>query len=83
VYTLKKPAAEVTMRDFRKAPAKALRLAARTKTRLLIGDFVVAVESAASRGDAAALHGCMRGTGRIVGSPNDLLSTHDHWSTDA
>jgi hypothetical protein len=80
---MKKPTAEVTMRDFRKAPAKALRLAARTKTRLLIGDFVVAVESAAPRDDVTALHGCMRASGRIVGSPEHLLSARDHWSTDA
>jgi hypothetical protein len=80
---MKKPTAEVTMRDFRKAPAKALRLAARTKTRLVIGDFVVAVESATSREDAAALHGCMRPSGRIIGSPEGLLSARDHWATDA
>jgi predicted nucleic acid-binding protein len=80
---MKKATTEVTMREFRKAPAKALSLAARTKTRLLIGDFVIAVDTAKSRDDAAALHGCMRATGRVVGSPDELLSAHDHWSTDA
>jgi len=79
----KAQAIDVTMREFRAAPAKILRRAARTRTRLRIGEFVLAVEQVEARDDAAALHGCMRGTGSIVGRPEDLLSARDQWSTDA
>jgi hypothetical protein len=81
---MKKPSAttEVTMREFRTAPAKILRRAARTKTRLRIGDFVLAVEEATAPAGAASLHGCMRDTGRIVGSPSGLLSAGDRWAAD-
>jgi hypothetical protein len=74
---------EVTMREFRNAPAKTLRRAARTRTRLLIGDFILTVEDAGPRDDTAVIHGCMRATGRIVGCRDDLLSAHDRWTTDA
>jgi hypothetical protein len=74
---------EISMRQFRTAPAKILKRAARTKTRLRIGEFVLAVEEVEVRGHRALLHGCMRGTGRLVGHPRDLLSAHDHWATDA
>jgi hypothetical protein len=74
---------QVTMREFRAAPAKILGRAARTGTRLRIGAFVLAVEEAKARDDTAVVHGCMRGTGRVVGHPDDLLSAHDRWATDA
>jgi hypothetical protein len=74
---------EVTMREFRVAPAKILRRAARTKTRLRVGDFVLVVEEAIDRDDSSALHGCMRDTGRLLGRPDELLSAHDRWATDA
>jgi len=77
------PAAEVTMREFRRAPAKALRRAARTKTRLLVGDFVLVVREAGPQRDTDVLHGCMRATGRVVGHPDGLLSADDRWATDA
>jgi hypothetical protein len=81
---MKKPTSttEVTMREFRTAPAKILRRAARTKTRLRIGDFVLAVEEARAADSAASLHGSMRDTGRIVGPRSDLLSARDRWATD-
>jgi hypothetical protein len=81
----KKPPAttEVTMREFRVAPAKILRRAARTKTRVRVGEFVLAVEEAKAPQRHATLHGCMRDTGRIVGDPASLLSADDDWSTDA
>lgn len=75
--------AVVTMREFRRAPAKLLSRAARGKIRLRIGDFVLAVERAGERDDTSVVHGCMRETGRLVGGPADLLSAHDRWSTDA
>jgi hypothetical protein len=81
---MKKPTSttEVTMREFRTAPAKILRRAARTKTRLRIGDFVLAVEETPAAKSAVSLHGCMRDTGRVVGSRSDLLSARDRWATD-
>ena len=80
----KKPNAttEVTMREFRAAPAKILRRAARTKVRLRIGDLLLAVEEAKAPDGAASLHGCMRDTGRIIGSPGELLGARDRWATD-
>ena len=78
-----KATAEVTMRQFRAAPAKILGRAAHTKTRLRIGRFVLAVDETRQRRGASVLHGCMRATGRITGHPRDLLSARDRWSTDA
>ena len=85
VYTMKKAIAttQVSIRQFRAAPAKVLGRAARTGTRLRIGDFIVAVQEADERPDQIALHGCMRSTGRIVGDPRDLLCANDRWATDA
>ena len=83
---MKKSAAttEITMREFRMAPAKILRRAARTRTKLRIGDFVLAVEESSPQDDAPSpIYGCMRGTVRVVGSAGDLLSARDHWDTDA
>jgi hypothetical protein len=74
---------EITMREFRVAPAKILRRAARAGTRIRVGDFVLVVEEAKAREAAPSLHGCMRDTGRIVGSPDGVLSANDHWSDDA
>jgi hypothetical protein len=77
------PTTEVTMREFRAAPAKVLRRAARAGARLRIGNLVLTVEATTERGDRTVLHGCMRSSGRIVGRPGELLSAHDHWATDA
>ena len=73
---------EFTMREFRAAPAKILRRAARAKVRVRVGEFVLEVNEVALPERRPALHGCMRGTGRIVGSPDALLSANDDWSTD-
>jgi hypothetical protein len=78
-----KATTKVSMREFRAAPAKLLGRAARTKTRLRIGNFLVAVQEVEKAGDVNRLHGCMSMTGRIVGEPGDLLSAQDRWATDA
>jgi hypothetical protein len=75
-------ATAVTMREFRAAPAKILRRAARTGTKLRVGEFVLAVEEAVAQKGATNLHGAMAGTGRVVGDPRGLLSAEDRWSTD-
>lgn len=72
----------VTMREFRAAPAKVLRRAARQGTRLRIGEFVVAVERVGAEETAPSLHGCMKATGHVVGDPQQLLSADDRWSAD-
>jgi hypothetical protein len=73
---------EVTMREFRAAPAKVLRRAARAGTRLRVGEFVLAVEESAAEPGATSLHGSMAGTGHVVGDPRGLLSADERWSTD-
>jgi hypothetical protein len=78
----RKTTTAVTMREFRAAPAKILRRAARTHTRLRIGDLTLVVEESKQQDDEARVHGCMRGTGRILGRPDELLSARDRWSTD-
>jgi hypothetical protein len=65
---------EVTMREFRASPAKILRRAARTDTKLRIGEFVLVVEAAAREPSVPILYGAMEGTGHIVGDPRGLLS---------
>jgi hypothetical protein len=77
------PTTKVTMREFRAAPAKILKRAAREGARLRIGNFVLAVQETNVPDAVATLHGCMRGTGRVLGSPDDLLSARDSWATDA
>jgi hypothetical protein len=81
---VKKAAAttDVTMREFRAAPAKILLRAARTGTKVRVGEFVLAVEEAAAGTGTTSLHGSMAGTGRVVGDPRGLLSADDRWSTD-
>ena len=74
---------DVTMREFRAAPAKLLGRAARTKTRLRIGNYVIAVEETGEPAEVEPRHGCMRQTGRILGDPARLLSAEDRWATDA
>lgn len=73
---------DVTMREFRAAPAKILRRAARTGTRVRVGEFVLAVEETIAQDWPTSLHGSMAGTGRVVGDPRGLLSAEDRWSTD-
>lgn len=72
----------VTMREFRAAPAKVLRRAARKGTKLRIGAFVVAVAEAEVEEATPSLYGCMAATGDVVGDPRGLLSAEDPWSTD-
>jgi hypothetical protein len=74
---------QVSMREFRAAPAKFLGRAARTNSRLRIGSYSLVVERLDEPDAPQGLHGCMRATGRIVGDPRDLLSAHDRWTTDA
>jgi len=74
---------EVTMREFRAAPAKVLRRAARAHLRLRVGGFVLSVETAPDAAREVRVHGCMKGKGRVVGDPERLLSADDDWSADA
>lgn len=48
-----------------------------------MGEFVLSVREDAD-GDAAprTLYGAMSATGRVVGSPADILSAGESWSTD-
>jgi hypothetical protein len=71
------------MRDFRAAPTKILRRAARTGGTVRLGEFVLSVREDTD-GDAtpSTLYGAMSATGRVVGSPADLLSANESWSTD-
>ena len=73
---------DVTMREFRAAPAKILRRAARAGAKLRVGEFVLAVEEVASETATTSLYGCMAGTGHLIGDPDGLLSADDRWSTD-
>lgn len=72
-----------TMREFRAAPTKILRRAARTGGTLRLGEFVLSVRED-REGDAApsTLYGAMSGSARVVGSPASLLSANESWSTD-
>ena len=72
---------DVTMREFRAAPAKILRRAARGGAKLRVGEFVLAVEEDHTEAETS-LYGAMRGTGRVVGDPRRLLSADDRWSAD-
>jgi hypothetical protein len=71
---------EVTMREFRMAPAKVLRRAARTKKRVRVGDFLIAVEEAPAAARVASTYGCMRDMGRVVDPDDDLLRVDWDWS---
>jgi membrane protein len=86
VYTMSKVRAttEVTMREFRAGPAKILERAVRTRSRLRVGKFFLAVDVAdkSVSTEPVPRHGCMKATGRFVAAPNDLLSANDRWSTD-
>ncbi|MGA7123619.1 MAG: hypothetical protein WBY94_26180 [Polyangiaceae bacterium] len=70
------------MREFRSAPAKVLRRAARAGTKLRVGAFVLVVEEAVAETAAPTLYGSMADSGKILGDPRSLLSTDDRWSTD-
>ena len=81
---MKKAITEVTMREFRAAPAKRLLRAARSRTPLRVGALVISVQESAVGNDAKKkLHGCMSETGMIVGDRRKLLSADDQGSTDA
>jgi hypothetical protein len=69
------------MRDFRAAPAKILRRVARTGAKLYIGEFVVSVQDGEGS-EPSPLYGAMAGTGRVIGSPLNLLSSDDVWTSD-
>jgi hypothetical protein len=71
------------MREFRAAPAKILRRAARAGGRLRVGEFVLVVEEAVADSGAPSLYGAMAGSGQLVGDPRRILSANDRWSTDA
>jgi hypothetical protein len=79
----KKPIAATTMRDFRAAPSKVLRKAARTGAKLRLGEFLLEVRDVAGEPPAAELYGAMSATGRLVGPASGLLSANDVWSTDS
>jgi len=70
------------MREFRSAPAKILRRAARAGTKLRVGAFVLVVEEAVVETGAPTLYGSMADTGQILGDPRGILSADDRWSTD-
>jgi hypothetical protein len=74
---------DITMREFRSAPAKILRRAARTGTKLRVGGFVLEVDEAIPEtGSSPSLYGSMAASGRVVGNLRGLLSADDHWNTD-
>jgi hypothetical protein len=73
---------DVTMREFRAAPAKILRRAARTGARLRVGEFVLNVVEAVAETGPPSLYGSMAGTGHVVGDPRGILSADDRWSSD-
>ena len=73
---------DITMRDFRAAPAKFLRRASRTGGRLRIGDYIILVKESTEKEHAPTLYGAMKGTGELLCHPDDLLSTGDRWNTD-
>jgi len=70
------------MREFRAAPAKILRRAARSGARLRVGEFVLSVAEAVAETDLPRVYGCMARTGQVVGDPRGILSADDRWSTD-
>jgi hypothetical protein len=72
----------VTMREFRSAPAKILRRAARTGTKLRVGGFVLVVDEAIPETGSPSLYGSMAASGRVVGDLRGLLSADDRWNTD-
>jgi hypothetical protein len=78
----RKTVTEVTMREFRAAPAKVLRRAARTGLSVRVGDFVLTVEDAKPKGPPPSTYGCMKGLGTILCPPEELLSANDHYSAD-
>jgi len=72
---------KATMRDFRAAPAKILRRAARTGAELRLGEFVLSVREVDEGETPTGLYGAMSKSGRVVGNPSGLLSADDTWST--
>lgn len=72
----------VTMRDFRAAPSKYLRRAAREGTPLRLGELLLTVRAVDDAARPGPLHGAMRDTGRVLAGPATLLSADDAWSTD-
>lgn len=76
------PMMKATMRDFRAAPAKLLRRAARTGAQLSLGEFVLIVRKGRAEPASTELYGAMSTTGHLVGAPSSLLSADDVWSAD-
>jgi hypothetical protein len=74
-------AMNASMREFRAAPAKLLRRAARTGTKLRIGEFIIEVREERGEPSSPPLYGAMSTTGRVVGRSSALLSADDEWST--
>lgn len=74
---------KATMRDFRAAPAKLLRRAARAGAQLNLGEFVLLVREGRVEPVPTALYGAMSATGQLVGAASGLLSADDVWSADA
>lgn len=88
VYTMSAPKHRVpimkaTMRDFRAAPAKLLRRAARTGAKLSLGEFVLSVREQRVEPVSSELYGAMANTGQLIGAASGLLSADDVWSADA
>lgn len=73
---------QTTIREFRTAPTKFLRRAARTGAKLRLAEFVLEVREEAVEAPAFTLYGAMSATGRVVGPASRLLSADDVWSTD-
>lgn len=74
---------KATMRDFRAAPAKLLRRAARTGAQLSLGEFVLIVRQGPVQPVSRQLYGAMSTMGQVVGEPSGLLTADDVWSADA
>jgi hypothetical protein len=71
-----------TIREFRAAPAKLLRRAARTGAKLRLGAFVLIVREEPGATAPAGLYGAMAATVGLVGDPSGWLSTGDVWDMD-
>jgi hypothetical protein len=78
----KLPEMKTTIREFRAAPAKLLRRAARTGAKLRLGQFVLDVREELGAPLSARLYGAMATSGRLTGAASGLLSADDVWRTD-
>ena len=86
VYTMPSPkqsaVMKATMRDFRAAPAKLLRRAARTGAKVRLGEFLLVVREAREDTPSSKLYGAMSTMGRLVGPASGLLTADEVWSSD-